>query len=460
MTHIAVIDIGKTNAKLVLVDGESLSEIAVITRPNTVRPGPPWPHYDIEGHWAFLLDGLRDFHRVHGVDAISTTTHGAGVALLDADGNLAAPILDYEHSGPDELTEAYNAIRPPFSETGSPRSPGGLNIGAQLFWQFYMDPELKAKTDQIVTYPQFWGAKLTGKTATDVTSLGSHTDLWNPHKGTFSSLVDRLGISDKLARTLKPSDVLGVILPTVATKTGLRPDTPVHCGIHDSNASLLPYVLSETPPFSVISTGTWVIAMSIGGRSATLNPDLDTLINVTALGQPAPSARYMGGREHDLSTGGTYPAPTAQNLEFVLSNDIMLMPAVVAETGPFKGHKAAWFGPEPKIGTGERGAAVSLYLALVTAECLSNIGHDGHVIVEGPFANNALFLEMLAVTTGAGISRAAGTTGTSAGAAMLVTGKPKIPPRHDRFVSSQPERAASLRSYAAGWRQKVHERSN
>jgi len=41
MTHVAVIDIGKTNAKLALVDLNKLKELAVVTRPNTVLPGPP-----------------------------------------------------------------------------------------------------------------------------------------------------------------------------------------------------------------------------------------------------------------------------------------------------------------------------------------------------------------------------------------------------------------------------------
>ena len=54
--YIAVIDIGKTNAKLALVDLESLTELAVVTRPNKVLEAPPWPHFDLEGHWQFLLE--------------------------------------------------------------------------------------------------------------------------------------------------------------------------------------------------------------------------------------------------------------------------------------------------------------------------------------------------------------------------------------------------------------------
>ena len=453
--HVAVIDIGKTNAKLALVDRESLTEIAVITRPNTVLPGPPWPHFDVEGHWSFLLEGLRDFHAAHGIEAISVTTHGACAALLDRDGALAAPILDYEFAGPDELSEEYTKIRPPFSETGSPRLIGGLNIGAQLFWQFHTDPALKDKTHQIVTYPQFWGAKLTGVTAMDVTSLGCHTDLWNPHLRVFSGLADALGISGKLAPVRKPSDVLGPILPEIAEQTCLPSETLVHCGIHDSNASLLPYVLEERPPFSVISTGTWVIAMSIGGATVPLDPDLDSLINVTALGDPAPSARFMGGREYDLATGGSYPNSTTQDLEDVLASQIMLMPAVAPETGPFKGRQSSWIGPEPEEGTGKRGAAVALYLALVSAECLSNIGHCGAIIIEGPFAGNRFYLEMLAALTGSTLYRASGTTGTSAGAAMLVGGTTSSSTVQKTPVVVSEENRGLMRDYGAHWRRAV-----
>ena len=443
----------KTNAKLALVDRETLTEIAVVTRPNTVLPGPPWPHFDVEGHWAFLLDGLRDFHAAHGIDAISVTTHGACAALLDQRGDLAAPILDYEFAGPDEFAQQYDAIRPPFSETGSPRLAGGLNIGAQLHWQFKTDPCLKDRTHQIVTYPQFWGAKLTGVTAMDISSLGCHTDLWNPYEGRFSTLVSTLGIADKLAPVRKPFDIMGTVLPSIAERTGLPLDTPVYCGIHDSNASLLPYVIEEVAPFSVISTGTWVVVMSVGGKSVQLDPNLDTLMNVTALGDPAPSARFMGGREHDLATGGSYPQPTRMDLQNILSKQIMLMPAIAGETGPFKGRQSCWIGGEPKTGSGERGAAVALYLALVTAECLSSIGHDGATIVEGPFAGNSLYLQMLSVAAESDVYRASGTTGTSAGAAMLACCEAARPSTLRDRVTVKQDIATSLIDYASLWRQ-------
>ena len=245
MTHIAVIDIGKTNAKLALVDRATLSEVAVVTRPNTVLAGPPWPHFDLEGHWDFLLDSLASFHAAHIIDAISITTHGASCVLLDTEGGLAAPMLDYEHPGPDDLSDTYDRQRPSFRETGSARLSGGLNMGAQLHWMFTQDPTLKDRTAQILTYPQYWAFRLTGIAATERTSLGCHTDLWCPDQDAPSSLVRSLGIEDKIAPVRMASDILGTITSQVATRTGLPADTPVTCGIHDSNASLLPHLLAR-----------------------------------------------------------------------------------------------------------------------------------------------------------------------------------------------------------------------
>lgn len=443
--HIAVLDVGKTNAKLALVDADSLTEIAIVTRPNTVLTGPPWPHFDLEGHWAFFLDHLAAFHESHGIDAISVTTHGASAVLLDAEGELAAPMLDYEYDGPDSLTSAYDAIRPPFSETGSPRLGMGLNVGAQLHWQFETDPGLRDRVAHVLTYPQYWGYRLTGQMATDVTSLGCHTDLWNPWEGKFSSLVARLGLTDKLAPAHPSADVLGTVSDDIAARTGLSPDTPVVCGIHDSNASLLPHVLGRKGAFSVVSTGTWVIVMSMGGRSTALDPDRDTLVNVNALGQAVPSARFMGGREYEIIRAGGDTEVTDTDRATVLAEHIMLLPAVEPGSGPFRGREASWtFEPAEQ---GARMAALGFYLALMTKTCLDLVDADGPVIIEGPFARNRAYLDMLATLHTGGVEIAASATGTSVGAAMLFA-ENAAPPHTHKVAPSQSD---ALTEYAAAW---------
>jgi len=450
--HVAVIDVGKTNVKLALADAKTLAEGAVITRKNTVLPGPPWPHFDHEAIWAFLLEGLAGFHHSHRVSAISITTHGAACALINADGDLAAPILDYEHTGPDLTARAYDALRPGFEETGSPRLAAGLNIGAQLHWQFHTQPDLWARVQHVLTYPQYWGYRLTGEVATDVTSLGCHTDLWNPFARAPSALVQRLGLSAALAPPRRPGEVLGQLLPGIAARTGLPATTPVHCGIHDSNASLLPHLARNEAPFGVVSTGTWVIAMAVGGANLALDPGRDVLVNVNALGDPVPSARFMGGREHDLLMVGTSTPPSDTDIASVLDAKLMLLPAVVPTSGPYQGRQANWIGSEPPLKSGARTLAVSYYLALMTARCLALIGHRGPVHVEGPFATNPGYLAMLASATGEAVFALPSRTGTSQGAAMLAV---RMGARNNGGETSPTLPADQHKPYVAEWRAHV-----
>lgn len=450
MTHIAVIDIGKTNAKLALVDGTTLAEIAVVTRPNAPLAAPPWPHTDLDGHWAFFLHHLTAFHAAHGIDAISVTTHGASAVLLDRNGQVAVPMLDYEHPGPDALAARYAAIRPDFAETGSPRLPAGLNLGAQLFWLMDRQPDLAARLAHVVTYPQYWGWRLTGQLASDVTSLGCHTDLWKPWSGRPSGLAERIGLAGRIAPPRRPDEVLGPILPQIAARTGLAAATPVAVGIHDSNASLYPYVLGRQAPFAVVSTGTWVVAMAVGGAKVDLDPGRDGLVNVNALGQPVPSARFMGGREFQVIRAGSTAMPDDCDRAAVLREDIMILPAVEPGSGPFQG-RAMRLSRQPD-GDGQRMVALSWYLALMTDACLRLIGARGPAIIEGPFARNADFLDMLAAMRPDGVETADSATGTATGAALLCLGKGKPPAtRH------WPEPAAheDLARYGAVWRAAV-----
>ncbi len=456
--HIAVIDVGKTNAKLALVDAASLTEVAVVTRPNAVLPGPPYRHFDVEGHWDFFLDQLAGFHSQHGVDAISITTHGGAGVLLASDGTLAAPVLDYEETGLDEVAARYNAIRPDFTETGSPRLPGGLNLGAQIYWQFSIDESLYDRTTALVTYPQYWGHRLTGVLACDVSSLGCHTDLWNPHQQKFSSLVDVLKIANKVAPARPSGDVLGPILPTVAERTGLSDATPVYCGIHDSNASLLPHVLQRRMPFSVVSTGTWVIVMSMGGEDVMLDPSRDTLINVNGLGNPVPSARFMGGREFDFFTEGASLVFEPDDLDQVAKNGPLLMPGLVTNSGPFPGQNWTWIGKEPAVGSSERSVAIGYYLAMMTAECLTMTGHKGDIVVEGPFSNYSAYCRMLSAATECAVVAAQGTTGTSSGAALLALGA-NVPDTDRDAGAANKEDSMLYRDYARRWRSEVRKRT-
>src|SRR6185295_16781485 len=93
---VAVLDIGKSNVKLALADLASGKVVAMRTMPNVVLRDGPYPHFDVERIWGWVLAGLAEFAAEAPVAAISTTTHACAFALLGRDG-LALPVLDYEH---------------------------------------------------------------------------------------------------------------------------------------------------------------------------------------------------------------------------------------------------------------------------------------------------------------------------------------------------------------------------
>ncbi|HXV30594.1 MAG TPA: carbohydrate kinase, partial [Sinorhizobium sp.] len=191
----------------------------------------------------------------------------------------------------------------------------------------------------------------------------------------------------------------------------------------DSNASLLPHLLTRKAPFSVVSTGTWVVMLAVGGDAVELDETRDTLVNVNALGDPVPSARFMGGRAFSMLVGDEPPPASPEAEARVLAAGSMLLPSVPGGSGPFPFVAPRWTVEEERLTPAERLAAVSFHLALMTATCLDLIGARGEIIVEGPFAANAAYLRMLAAATGRPVlANRLSSTGTSLGAACLVAG--------------------------------------
>jgi sugar (pentulose or hexulose) kinase len=127
-----------------------------------------------------------------------------------------------------------------------------------------------------------------------------------------------------------------------------------------------------------------------------------------------------------------------------------LLPAVEPGFGPFQGHKMRW--TRPPETAGQRLVALAWYLALMTRTCLDLTGARGPVIVEGPFARNTDYLDMLAALSPVGVRVAKSTTGTSIGAALLALG-PQSAPKTETWQA--PVDAGALADYAQAWQAQI-----
>ena len=399
---VVVLDVGKTLAKLTMwsADGGLVDRATRPNEPRMSRHG--YPSLDVEGIEAWLACTLGRFAGQRTIRAIVPVAHGAAAVIMRPDGSWIEP-LDYEAALPDALREQYLAQRDPFIETGSPALPCGLNLGAQLHWLEAMLPtEFAAGT--IVTWPQFWAWRLSGVAATEVTSLGTHTDLWRPFEGRPSRMAERRGWAGRLAPLRRASDVLGTVTAGWRARCGLPEQCAVACGIHDSNADLLAVrARIGHHDHTVLSTGTWFIAM----RSCPDKPDLaalpearDCLVNVNAFGIPVPSARFMGGREAELLEEGVQLDPAAyaealvEHASRLVRSGVFALPAFQKGVGPFPESEGCWIGrPGDQFG---RRAAAGLYLALMADVSLDLIGSRERLVVEGRFMADPVFVRALA----------------------------------------------------------------
>ena len=245
------------------------------------------------------------------------------------------------------LAADYDAVRPPFAETGTPRLPIGLNLGAQLFWQAERFPDEFAKVATILIYPQYWAFRLSGVAANEATSLGCHTDLWNPAHGRF---FDAWSIAHGLAascwrRCGTAGDRLGPVLPELAAANRARSATR-RC----SAASTIP-----TPR----STASAAAAGALLGR-------LDRHLGHLDGGRRRAGKARSGARlRWSMSTRSAIPCPRRASwaganfrrwsepgvedcadadVARVLDGGVMLLPSVQAGSGPFPDRGPSWVG--------------------------------------------------------------------------------------------------------------------
>ena len=446
----AVIDIGKTHARVSLV--ESSGDLAFQQRcANYVVTSLGYPQFEVDRMFEWVLAALFAAQSVRPIEKLVCTTHGAAGALI-RDRGLAFPVMDYEWTGPGSDDGAYDRARDPFEHTLSPRLPAGLNLGQQLWWQRQLAPEQYEQSDWFLTYPQYWAWRFCGELAAEVSSLGSHSDLWCPMLAKPSNLAVQLGIAARLPKLRHASDVIGHVQ---ADRLGLPKSmagTAVHCGVHDSSAAYVANCPDPAMPGVVVSTGTWVVCMGPMRDAAALDPARDLSGTVSVHGTPLASSRFMGGREFAAIAGfdGVRASAAMTDLAAVLDSGLLVLPPHAAG-GPFQNMPPAVRSARIEgLSSAQRHALAALYCALVTDACLDCIDARGAVIVDGAFAGNAIFLGALAALRGDNTIFASPVEdGTTIGAAYIAS---RALRRQQVGVASVPVLADAVLRHRERWR--------
>jgi len=347
---IAVLDVGKTNKKLVIFD-DNLNQIDSIFSSFPTIKYEDLDVEDIQGINTWFLDGLKNMGSKYPIKVISVTTHGAIGVCIDRKGDPSVPVVAYTNEVDDSFHDDFYDLVGSRDElqikTATAEVKPLINYAKLLYFLKKRFPIDFEKTENILLYPQYFSFKLTGKISADITYAGCHSYLWNFKEWRWSDVADKLEILSKLPKNVnKPGDVLGKISNEIIEKTELDPETIVTTGIHDSNSSLLPYLINGEENFILNSTGTWCVVMHPTKKLSFTKEELGKTVfyNISANRDLVKTAIFMGGLEFETYTDilkkihkrDDYPELNLTLTEQILkeSRDFIL-PGVVKGAGQF-----------------------------------------------------------------------------------------------------------------------------
>jgi sugar (pentulose or hexulose) kinase len=466
---VAVLDMGKSNIKLSAVTraGEGVETVSI---PNPVLPGPPCRRHDLDAITEWVMAYLSIFCRRHPISNFVTSGHGSGGVLVGNDpdglnGGAALPMIDYEQEAPDVLNEAYLPLCGSFLDRGSVTLQAMTHQGRQLYLMQREDPARFAKARWFLNLPQYWAWRLTGVARCELSIMGAQSHLWNVVERRFAPIVESQGWQSLMPLFAPAWQPLGTIRNPLAARYGLPDNIQVHNGAHDSSVNFYRYQTAGLTGITVVSTGTWLVALADGVNPDLLDEHRNMTCNSDVFGKPLGGALTMGGREfhhvagkqrHDAVADLALVAKLVQQRTFAL-------PSFGAESGQVKGSagRGRIMGPPPQD-SAERLALAVLYLALLTVSCANTLGAKRTIVLDGTYLRDPLYARLVAaLRPNAETLENHEGDGVASGAALLCSHETRREPAPITLSLPQPlSEFADLGAYASEWFQLTRDMSN
>lgn len=463
MTHtfdrsrgLAVVDVGATNVKVALFDGAGNLR-AERKAPSRHVEGPPYRHIDPEAMAALCRTALPELDAILPIDTVVPCAHGAAAACLAADGRLALPVMDYTAEPPPALVEAYRKIEPHFSEVFGPLLPMALTHGLQLYWQEQAFPEAFARVAFIMPWIQYVSVRLGGRPVTEISGMSCQSQLMDIRTSRPSSLARARGW-DRLFPEMVPAwTVTGTLKPEFRGEK-FRGQGRILAGLHDSTANYMRYRAAGLGDFTLLSTGTWIIGFDTATPIDALDAARDTVTNTDIFGTPVACCRFFGGREFEIvARGAPAEAASLDEAAELVARGCYALPSFTDSGGPMPGTggRGRFDGGVPESPAG-RATFAALYCALMVSEQLDAVGSRNRVIVDGPFATNAVFMGLLAAfREGQAVLASDLRDGTTAGAAVIgMMQAGELPRIGLSLAEARPAAIPGLKDYRRRWQGK------
>jgi xylulokinase len=243
MTYLLGIDSSTTATKALLMQGDGQVVAVASSEYGYETPQPLWAEQHPDLWWQGTVTSIRQVLAKAGVDgseikAVGLTGQMHGLVLLDEAGEVLRPALLWndQRTGAecDQIRELVGKER--FIQiTGNDALTGFT--APKILWVKNHEPEVFARTQQILLPKDYVRFRLTGLYATDKAG-GAGTVLFDVRARDWShEVVEALGIDpDWLPGSFEGTAVTGGISAEAAAATGLKAGTPVVGGGGDQAA--------------------------------------------------------------------------------------------------------------------------------------------------------------------------------------------------------------------------------
>lgn len=248
-------------------------------------------------------------------------------------------------------------------------------------------------------FPQYAAYLLSGKITSEHTSIGCHTAMWDFDNAAYHSWLKNEGIQLPVP---VPNDTM------YATDLSGK-KIEVGIGIHDSSASLVPY-LKTGAEFILISSGTWCINMNPFNPDPLTKEELDKdcLCYLSTKQKQVKSSRLFMGHYHDA------------NLKY-LEEHFNAAPGSFKKVKPDCGKLAMWMKEKKKVFFNsplsaegiDRSVDLNMFpgfdeaynrfmfdLTMMEIESINLVipvkDNSKNIYISGGFSNNSIFARLIA----------------------------------------------------------------
>ena len=295
---VAILDVGKTNKKLLLFDQAYQLVYEKSDRMEETVDEDGFPCEDLASLTNSALELIKGSLHLEGFDvkAINFTAYGASFVYIDGDGKTLTPLYNYLKPYPEDLQhefyEKYGGEKP-FSRCTASPVLGSLNSGMQVLRIKHERPEIFDRIAFALHLPQYLSYLFTDLAVTDITSIGCHTNLWDFTQQAYHDWVQQEGIATVLAPVIPSAHVEKINIEGQELSCGI--------GLHDSSSALIPYLICFKNPFVLVSTGTWSISLNPFDHVPLTDEELekDCLCYLQFTGKPVKASRLFLGNAHE-----------------------------------------------------------------------------------------------------------------------------------------------------------------